>query len=298
MSRRGTGRPGRGGAPGAEAAGVLTLVPTPIGNPMDFPPRAVDALRAAGIVAAEDTRVALPFLRQIGVETVPVSYHDHNERTRAPWLVGQLLAGRDVALITDAGTPLVSDPGYRLVTAAAEAGVRVVALPGPCAAVVALTASGLPPDRFTFAGFLPRVAGRRDAVIRELGPRPETLVFYESPHRALESLDALLAGLGDRPAALGWNLTKGNERVIRGPLSAIRAELASWEYVHGEMTLVVAGARGGEDAAGWERADRLIAALLDAGLEPRTVRDVVAGTLDLDRKEVYRRVNVKSNSTG
>lgn len=291
-SRSPRGRPRAGASPPArsEAAATLFLVPLPIGNPGDLSPRGVEVLRAAAVIAAEDTRVALPLLRDLGIETRPVSYHDHNEATRAPWLVERLREGQDVALVSDAGTPLLNDPGYRLVVLAAEAGARIVALPGPCAALVALVGSALPPDRFTFAGFLPRVAGRRAAAIADLRERPETLVLYESPHRVLESLEALAAGLGDRRASLGWNLTKPGERTIRGTLTSIRAELASWEYVHGEMTLVIAGAEGGDEARTLALADRLIPSLLAEGLEPRRVRDVVAAALSLPRGEVYRRV--------
>lgn len=271
--------------------GVLYLVPTPIGNPDDLTFRAVETLRRVDIVAAEDTRVAIKLLARLEVSPKLVSYHEHNEQARAPWLVAQLQEGKDVALLPDAGTPLVSDPGYRVVRAAIEAGIEVVPLPGASAAVAALVGSGLPPNAFSFVGFLPRETGPRRALLEAIAARPETQVAYETPHRILDALADAAAILGDRDAALAWNLSKTGERFLRGRLSEIRAELAGWEYVHGEMTLVVAGLpRGEAGAAAVSRLDEAIDVLLGSGVQPRLIRDALAAATELPRREVYERV--------
>ena len=271
--------------------GALYLVPTPIGNPDDLTVRAAETLRAVDIVAAEDTRVAVKLLARLGASPKLVSYHEHNEEARAPWLVAQLREGKDVALLPDAGTPLVSDPGYRVVRAAIEAGIDVVSLPGASAAVAALVGSGLPPNAFSFAGFLPRDAGPRRALLEALADRAETQVVYETPHRILDALGDAIDVLGDRRAALAWNVSKPGERFLRGRLSEIRAELESWEYVHGERTLVVGGRPAGEArAAGVARLDEAIDALLEAGVKPRVARDALAAATGLPRREVYERI--------
>jgi 16S rRNA (cytidine1402-2'-O)-methyltransferase len=223
-------------------AGTLQIVSTPIGNLEDLSPRAVRALEAADLVACEDTRRTGRLLAHLGLRKRLVSLHEHNERARTPDLVEQLLAGETVALVSDAGTPLVSDPGFVLVRAAIERGIRVEAIPGPSAALAALTVSGLPPYPVTFAGFVPRKSGKRRAWFRELAGLPHTLVLFESPHRILACLEDAEAQLGDRQAALGRELTKLHEEVLRAPLSALQALLASRASVKGELVLVIAGA--------------------------------------------------------
>jgi 16S rRNA (cytidine1402-2'-O)-methyltransferase len=270
------------------SAGVLYLVPTPLGDERDLSPRAVEVLRAVDLIAAEDTRVTLHLLQSLNVSKKLVSYHDHNESTRAPWLIERLQSGQSVALVSDAGTPLVSDPGYRLVEQAAAAGVRVVPLPGPCAAITALIASGLPTNSFSFIGFLPRDPGPRRSALAAWSKRTETLVFYEPPHRLIETLRDVREVLGDRRLALAFNLTKEHEAILRGTVSELLTELESRERVAGEITAVIAGAP--EDTADWSLADTLIKKLLDAGLEPRAVRDLVADSLDLPKRAVYQRV--------
>jgi 16S rRNA (cytidine1402-2'-O)-methyltransferase len=268
--------------------GILYLVPTPLGDERDLSPRAVEVLRAVDLIAAEDTRITLRLLQSLNISKKLVSYHDHNETARAPWLVERLQSGQSIALVSDAGTPLVSDPGFRVVQAAAAAGVRVVPLPGPCAAVTALVASGLPTDRFSFIGFLPRDPGPRRAELERLVDRSETLVFYEPPHRLIETLRDLRDVFGDRRMALAFNLTKEHESILRGPVSQLLIELESRERVAGEITAVVAGAeRPVED---WRLPDTLIRKLLDVGLEPRAIRDVVCETFDLQKRAVYQRV--------
>ena len=233
--------------------GMLVLAGTPIGNAMDAAPRLAAELAAADVVAAEDTRRLRRLTAAIGVRVGGrvVSYHEHNEASRTPELVQAMLAGARVLLVTDAGMPSVSDPGYRLVAAAVEAGVTVTAVPGPSAVLTALAVSGLPVDRFCFEGFLPRKAGERAARLASLASDPRTMVFFEAPHRLGAALGALAQAFGaSRRAAVCRELTKTYEQVQRGTL----AELADWagNGVRGEVTLVVAGqpAAGGAGGAG------------------------------------------------
>ena len=270
-------------------AGALYLVATPIGNPGDVTARAVETLRSASVVAVEDTRSARTLFRRLGVSPARVvSYHEHNERARAAWLIERLRAGDDVALLPEAGTPLVSDPGFRLVRAAVDEGISVVPLPGPSAVLAALAASGLPTDRFSFVGFLPRQRAQRLAALAELAGRPETLVAFEAPHRVLESLEDAQGALGDRRAALGVSLTKPSERFLRGTLAELVAEVGSWEQVRGEMTLVIEGAtsQAPELDAG---VDEAIRALLAQGLGPRAIRDALAHVVDVPKATIYNR---------
>jgi len=277
-------------APQDARAGRLYLVPTPLGHPGDLSPRAVETLRSVDLIAAEDTRTVGKLLHSLGIRTRMVSYHDHSERQRAPALLEDLLGGAQVALVSEAGTPLLADPGFRLLTLAIEHGIAVCSLPGPSAALTALVGSGLPVSSFLFLGFLPRRSGPRESAIRAVAGLPHTLVLFEAPHRSLAALDDLIAGLGVRRAALGWNLTRDNERFIRGTLSELRAELASWPYLHGQMTLVVEGAADGLLDEPWARAERAIRLLLAQGVEPRAVRDAITELSDLPRREVYQRI--------
>jgi 16S rRNA (cytidine1402-2'-O)-methyltransferase len=222
--------------------GLLVVAGTPIGDPADASPRLARELATADVVAAEDTRRLQRLLRALGVTTRgrTVSYFEGNEATRTPELVAALHAGARVLLVTDAGMPGVSDPGYRLVAAAVAAGVRVTAVPGPSAVLTALAVSGLPVDRFCFEGFLPRRGGERARRLAELAAEPRTLVLFEAPHRLAAGLAALAEAFGpDRPAAVCRELTKTYEEVRRGPLG----ELAEWaaEGVRGEVTVVVGG---------------------------------------------------------
>jgi 16S rRNA (cytidine1402-2'-O)-methyltransferase len=219
--------------------GRLVLVATPIGNLGDLSPRAARALADADLVACEDTRRTGKLLAHVGVRKPLVSLHEHNERRRIPELLRRLDEGATIALASDAGTPLVSDPGYPLVRAAIEAGHRIEPIPGPSAILAALVASGLPPLPFTFAGFPPPKAGKRRTFYRRFGVLGHTVVVYESPHRLAASLDDAAAELGvERPAALARELTKLHEEIVRGSLG----ELAAWareRKLLGEMVLVV-----------------------------------------------------------
>src|SRR5215204_1053521 len=234
----------------ASSTGVLVLAATPIGRVADAPPRLAEELAQAEVVAAEDTRRLRRLAADLGVEVTGrvVSYFEGNESARTPQLLEALEAGDRVVLVTDAGMPSVSDPGYRLVVAAVAADIRVTAVPGPSAVLTALAVSGLPVDRFCFEGFLPRKAGERARRLAELAAEPRTMVFFEAPHRLAPALAAMADVLGDdRPAAVCRELTKTYEEVRRAGLR----ELAGWaaEGVRGEVTVVVAGAAAGEAAS-------------------------------------------------
>ena len=220
------------------AAGILFLVATPIGNLEDISLRAIRILREADLIAAEDTRHTAKLLHHYDIRRPMSSLHEHNEQEKVPVFVGRLRGGARVALVTDAGTPAVSDPGYRLVRAAIDAGIRVEAIPGPSAVLAALVSSGLPTDGFVFAGFPPSKAAARRTWFESLEGERRTLVFFEAPHRVRETLEAALDTLGDREASLGRELTKLHEEVIRGSLSAIVGRLGE---PRGEFTVVVAG---------------------------------------------------------
>ena len=221
---------------------MLYLVPTPIGNLEDMTYRAVRVLREADLIACEDTRTSGVLLKHYDIDTSTTAYHDNNERTKTPRLLKRLRAGHDVALISDAGSPGLSDPGFYLTRACWENDVEVTALPGATAAIPALTASGLPSDRFVFEGFLPKKKGRQTR-LRTLASEPRTLVIYESPHRLLRTLDDLIEHLGpERPAAVARELTKKYEEIERGTLTEVRAYFAAYETLRGECVIVVHGA--------------------------------------------------------
>lgn len=229
-TRRQAGRPG----------GSLTLVPTPIGNLGDMSGRAIEALQNADLIACEDTRTSGRLLAHFGITTQKVSYHEFNERQQAARLTERILAGEHIAIISDAGSPGIADPAYRLVHLACEAGVTITPIPGPCAAIAALTASGLPTDRFFFEGFLPHKGGARRRRYEAVGHFPHTLIFYESPHRIGKSLQDALNVLGDRPACLARELTKLHEEFLRGKLSELLT-IVSARTMKGEMVLVIGG---------------------------------------------------------
>jgi len=220
-------------------AGVLYIVATPIGNLEDITLRAVRVLGEADVIACEDTRQTRKLLEHFGIATPAVSYHDHNEAARAAELVAKIEAGVSVALVSDAGTPLVSDPGYRLVRAAIDAAIPVIPIPGASAALGALSAAGLPSDAFRFCGFLPPKSSQRRRVLEEWKNETGTLIFYETPHRILDALDDIAAVMGSRPVALARELTKIHEEFLRGTASEIRATLADRPSVKGEFTLLI-----------------------------------------------------------
>jgi 16S rRNA (cytidine1402-2'-O)-methyltransferase len=222
-------------------AGRLVVASTPIGNLGDLSPRLREAFERADLVACEDTRVTGRLLHHLGIKKPLVSLHDHNERQRLPRLLAELAAGKTIALCSDAGTPLLSDPGFVLVREAAALGVVVEPVPGPSAVLAALVGSGLPPYPFTFAGFAPPKSGKRRAFYRGLAALGHTVVVFESPHRLLTSLDDARAELGDRRAAVARELTKLHEEFLRGRLSELAAALGARASLKGEFVLVLAG---------------------------------------------------------
>lgn len=268
--------------------GTLYLVATPIGDLRDVTYRAVDVLSRVAVIACEDTRDVKALLAAHGIRARTLSYHDHNERSRSPVLVERLLAGEDVALVSDAGTPLINDPGYRLVRAAIAASIPVTGVPGPCAAVTALAASGLPPDRFLYAGYPPRTSAKRRSFYEELARERATLVVYEAPHRLVESLRDALAVLGDRDACLARNLTKPHERYQRGRLGDLVRQLEGEGDVRGEVTVVIAGRVEDAGAAGdRDDARAAAAALLAEGMAPRAIVDELQRVFQLRRRAAY-----------
>ncbi|HEY2442474.1 MAG TPA: 16S rRNA (cytidine(1402)-2'-O)-methyltransferase [Streptosporangiaceae bacterium] len=271
-------------------AGTLYLVPVPIGNPRDITLRAIDVLGQVGIVASEDTRHARTLLAPLGIETRLLSYHDHNEEARSPQLIAALREGTDIALVSDGGTPLVNDPGYRLVTAAIAAGIRVCPLPGTSATITALIGSGLPMHRFHYVGFLPRKAAARRSALGEVKAIDAALVFFEAPHRLAATVLDMHEVLGDRPAALARNLTKADEAFSRGTLAGLAAGLAAQQDIRGQYTIIVGGA--GEEIRDEMQllADRLADALLRHGADSRLAREVVREVTGLSRNWVYERI--------
>lgn len=227
--------------PSEPRPGTLYLVGTPIGNVEDLSPRAQRILGAVDLIAAEDTRHTQGLLARFAIRRPLVSYHDHNKEGRTPELIGKLGEGTSVAIVSDAGSPGISDPAFTLVRAAVEAGIDVVPIPGPSSALCALEVSGLPTDRFAFEGFLPRRAMRRRRRIEELRPDPRTLIFFESPHRLKEALRDLADTLGERPASLSRELTKKFEETRRGTLRSL-LEWVEQAPPRGEFVLVVGGA--------------------------------------------------------
>ncbi|HXE77982.1 MAG TPA: 16S rRNA (cytidine(1402)-2'-O)-methyltransferase [Rhodanobacter sp.] len=269
------------------ATGCLHVVATPIGNRDDLSSRAVAVLRAASVIAAEDTRHSRPLLLYHGIDTPLLALHEYNEREAVAGLVERMLGGQSVALISDAGTPLVSDPGFRLVRTARAAGIRCVPVPGACAAIAALSVAGLPSDRFVFEGFLPpRSAGRRSR-LRELAGDPRTLIFYESAHRIAESLADMREVFGGaREAVLARELTKMFETVLGEPLDTLAARVAvDPDQQRGECVVLVSGCGDEVDAQLAE--GRRIFAVLREELPPAKAARLAAALSGAPRKALY-----------
>ena len=277
----------------------LYVVSTPIGNVDDMSPRARRCLAECDLIAAEDTRVARTLLRQLGIgKKRLMSYYDHNEKGRVPQLMERLQAGARVCLVADQGTPTLADPGYRLINAAAAAGVRVIAVPGASAALAALVVSGLPTDRFRMVGFLPRRGGKRRSTLESLRSAGDTLLLFEAPHRVIKALRDCEDVLGDRRAALARSLTKSDESVLRGTLSEIRSALEGEPAVYGELTLVIAGADSDAGAPDDDVLTRLIDNLLAAGLSPRAIRDILSDSFSLPKAPTYTRILDRKKGDG
>jgi 16S rRNA (cytidine1402-2'-O)-methyltransferase len=265
----------------------LYIVATPIGNLADMVPRAVETLQAADLIAAEDTRHSAPLLKHFSIETPMVAYHDHSDSSAPDVIERCIEGGGAVALISDAGTPLISDPGYRLVNLAHERGWRVVPIPGPSAVVAALSASGLPTDRFRFEGFLPAKPGARQARLQELSTESITLVFYEAPHRLQVSLESMRDAFGpERPVVLARELTKTFETILRGSLDELIERVREdSNQSRGEIVLLVAGAGPGDLEIKPEVAH--ILELLSEMLPPRQAAALVSDAFGLRKKVLY-----------
>jgi 16S rRNA (cytidine1402-2'-O)-methyltransferase len=268
-------------------AGLLYVVATPIGNLEDITLRALAVLRSADLVAAEDTRKTAQLLSRHGITKSLVSYHDHNESRRTPELLQRLRQGASIALVSNAGTPGISDPGYRLVSAAAEAGLRIVPVPGATAAAAALSASGLPTDAFVFVGFLSKKAGKRLTQIKALASEARTVILYESPQRIVALVAELRQTLGDRRAVLARELTKIHEEFIRGRLSGILETLQARPEVKGECTLLLSGAEPQESLPWDEVREDIRRALASASGGLSELARELAHTHGLPRKAVY-----------
>jgi 16S rRNA (cytidine1402-2'-O)-methyltransferase len=268
--------------------GTLYLVSTPIGNLEDITLRALRILRdEAAVVACEDTRQTRKLLEHFEIRKPLVSYHDHNETTRTPDLAARLMAGESVALVSDAGTPLVSDPGYRLVEAAIERGIRVVPVPGVSAVLAALSASGLPTGEFRFSGFLPNKSGLRRRFLEEIKNERATLVVYDSPHRILDSLEEIDSALGERQIVVARELTKLHEEFLRGTAREILDDLRARPSIKGEITLVIAPAE--ENKATGNPITEVVK-LEAAGLDRMDAIKTVARQFGIGKRELYRKI--------
>ena len=278
--------------------GTLYIVATPIGNLEDISQRALRTLREVDLVACEDTRRTRVLLNHFGIKTSAVSYHEHNERARAQQLCKEMLIGRNVALVSDAGTPLISDPGFRIVQAAIEWDIPVVPIPGATALVAALIASGLPSDKFFFAGFLPARANARRAKLEELRAVPATLVFYEAPHRIAATLEAALEVLGNRRAVVARELTKLHEEIVRGSLSELTKRFSGDTTARGEIVLVISGAvddsTGRAESSSQNLVER-VSELESEGLDAKTALKQAARELGIKRAEAYRLLVAQKN---
>jgi len=272
----------------ASKTGRLHIVATPLGNVGDLSPRALSVLRDVDVVAAEDTRHSGRLLAHLGIRTPLVSCHEHNERGRADELLARLAAGQSVALISDAGTPLISDPGFELVRRARAAGVEVVAVPGPSAVTAALSVAGLPSDRFVFEGFPPAKRAARRQYFRSLRTQSRTMVFYESPHRIVASLADLCEAFGgDRPAVLARELTKLHEEVRDGTLETLHGRVQSGEIaVRGEFVIVVAGAAASAAPGDDVELERILRVLLER-LPPAEAAAAASAITGAPRRHAY-----------
>jgi 16S rRNA (cytidine1402-2'-O)-methyltransferase len=271
------------------ATGCLYIVSTPIGNLEDITYRAVRLLKEADWVACEDTRTTRRLLDHYSIQTRLLSYHEHNELNRTEDLIARLERGETGALVSDAGTPLLSDPGYRVVRAAVQASIRVEALPGPSALLAGLVVSGLPTDQFHFGGFLPAKQGQRTRVLDSLRGEAATLIFYEAPHRILESLEDIAATLGDREIVVARELTKIHEEVLRGTAAEIRAVLEARDAVRGEFVVLVA--KASEPVHDDTSPEEAVSLLVSAGIDRMEAMKTVARERGLSKRDVYKLVS-------
>ena len=285
LSRSGKSASSLAANQGDLAAGLYILA-TPIGNAADISLRALETLRACDVIAAEDTRVTSKLLAIHGISRPLIPYNDHNGPQMRPKILARLERGERVVLVSDAGTPLVSDPGYKLVREAIAAGASIIALPGPSAVLTALTLSGLPSDRFLFAGFLSARPGERKAALEEVKGVGATLIFFESAQRLAESLTAMAQVLGDRQAVVARELTKLHEEVLRGSLTELAAHYEKSGAPKGEVTLLIAGPQ--ESAPDSGKIDAALKAAL-VFMPVKAAADLIAGLTDGSRKQIYAR---------
>ena len=286
--------------PGSDVrAGLLYVVATPIGNLEDLSPRAARILAEANLIACEDTRHTAHLLAAYSIRTPVLSYFEHNEDRRTPELIERLLGGATIALVSDAGTPAISDPGYRLVSAARDAGIGVLAVPGPSAAIAALSISGLPTDRFVFEGFLPQRDGPRLQHLKTLAREPRTMIFYESARRLAATLAAMAEVFGaGRQAAIVREITKAFEETLRGTLAELRARIATTEP-RGEITLIVAGAAASPTATlDSAKAAVTLEILREAGLSLKHASAVIAKLTGASRREIYQQALHQLKASG
>ena len=270
--------------------GTLYLVATPIGNLADITHRALQVLKDVELIACEDTRHTRKLLQHYGVTTKTVSYHEHNEQQRAAELIDLLRQGSDVAVVSDAGTPSISDPGFRLVRAAIENEIAVVPVPGPSALISALIAAGLPTDEFFFAGFLPAKSNARRARLNELRSVPGTLIFYEAPHRLAATLKDAYEILGEREAVVARELTKLHEEIRRGRLSQLTADYTEKTDVRGEIVVLIDRTVIGETVTSDQSVAALVNQFEQEGLDHRAALKKAARELGLSRAEAYRKL--------
>jgi 16S rRNA (cytidine1402-2'-O)-methyltransferase len=267
-------------------AGVLYVVATPIGNLEDISLRALRILKEVELIAAEDTRHSRILLDHYAIRTPLVSYHEHNEKTQAPRLAERLLQGENIALVSDAGTPAISDPGYRLVVEALRAGVRVTPIPGASALASVLSASGLPTDRFVFEGFLASKKGERESRLEALRGERRTVVFYEAPHRLKDALTAMQRILGDREIVVGRELSKIHEEFLRGTIDEVLAQLAERE-VKGEITIIARGAPDAEQISQDALAGEILR-LIAEGRGVKQIAEQLGERYGMAKREVYQ----------
>ena len=283
------------------STGSLYLVATPIGNLEDITLRALRVLKEADLIACEDTRHTAKLLARYGITTPRKSCHDFNEVNRIPELVRMLREGKNIALVGDAGTPLISDPGYKIVSSCLREGIAVIPIPGACAAIAALAASGLPSDCFLFAGFLPSRASQRRRRLEKFAGIQSTLIFYEAPHRLMDSLKDMATILGSRPAALAREITKIHEEFLCGTLDEIIETLMSRPKIHGEITLVIgnAGVKGANASVFPESIlEHLAKEMKKSGLSRNEALKAVAIARGVSRRETYRLLQNEIDADG
>ncbi len=278
--------------------GSLAVVSVSLGNPADITPRALETLGAADLVAAEDTRTAGRLLSHHGLATPTLSYHDWNEEQRAEELVRRLSSGTRIALVAEAGTPGISDPGFDLVRLARQRGLHVFPVPGPSALTAFLSASGLPTDAFTFLGFTPRSRRTRRTRFRELAERTETLVFYESPHRVVGALEDALEVFGERECALAREMTKAHEEFLFGPLSQILESLRARPRVRGEVCWGIRGISRRNSAGAKPDLDRVLREVAEEDLPPRQAARAIARRCGISAKEAYAALLARKRAPG